>query len=122
VFSVKASRFCTNRKELGGAGESISRFFDQALHELKDRLGPINWQFMGTKKFDADDFEGFLKLLPREVKGLPLRHALGGASRKLRRQAVSTISRGSTTRRSCLPTTRIFPPSKSRPRILLTHA
>ena len=76
VFAVKASRFCTNRKELAGAGESVARFFDQGMHELGDRLGPINWQFMGTKKFNAEDFEGFLKLLPHEVKGLPLRHAL----------------------------------------------
>ena len=76
VFSVKASRYCTNRKELAAAGESIARFIGQGMNELGDRLGPINWQFMGTKKFDAEDFEGFLKLLPREVGGLPLRHAL----------------------------------------------
>ena len=76
VFSVKASRYCTNRKELSGAGESIARFIGQGMSELRDRLGPINWQFMATKKFDADDFAGFLALLPREVDGLPLRHAL----------------------------------------------
>ena len=76
VFAVKASRFCTNRKILSDAGESVTRFIGQGMSELRDRLGPINWQFMGTKKFDADDIEGFLKLLPREVDGLPLRHAL----------------------------------------------
>ena len=76
VFSVKASRYCTNRRELAGAGESIVRFVRQGLSELRDRLGPVNWQFMGTKKFDAEDLDGFLKLLPREVDGLPLRHAL----------------------------------------------
>jgi uncharacterized protein YecE (DUF72 family) len=76
VFAVKASRYCTNRKELAGAGESISRFVGQGLNKLGDRLGPINWQFMGTKKFDPEDFEAFLKLLPREVDGLPLRHVL----------------------------------------------
>jgi uncharacterized protein YecE (DUF72 family) len=76
VFSVKASRYCTNRKKLSESGPSIERFIGQGLAELRDRLGPINWQFMGTKKFDAEDFEAFLKLLPREVDGLPLRHAL----------------------------------------------
>ena len=76
VFAVKASRFCTNRKELAGAGESITRFINQGMHELGDKLGPINWQFMGTKKFDPVDFAGFLKLLPKEVGGVPLRHAL----------------------------------------------
>ena len=76
VFSVKASRFCTNRKVLADAKDSVAKFMSQGLHELGDRLGPINWQFMGTKKFDLDDFEGFLKLLPKELKGLKLRHAL----------------------------------------------
>jgi uncharacterized protein YecE (DUF72 family) len=76
VFSVKASRYCTNRRSLADAGESVERFVNQGLVELGDRLGPINWQFMGTKKFDAADFEAFLKLLPREVGGLPLRHAI----------------------------------------------
>ncbi len=76
VFSVKASRYCTNRKILSEAGEAVTRFVNQGLAELGDRLGPINWQFMASKKFDPADFEAFLKLLPREVKGLPLRHAL----------------------------------------------
>jgi uncharacterized protein YecE (DUF72 family) len=76
VFSVKASRFCTNRKQLGGAGESVAKFIAQGLSELGDRLGPINWQFMETKKFDADDMAAFLKLLPDKVDGVRLRHAL----------------------------------------------
>src|SRR5690606_34285414 len=56
--------------------ESFDRFLDQGLTALGDKLGPINWQFMATKKFDAEDFEGFLKLLPKEKDGLRLRHAL----------------------------------------------
>ncbi|HEY3777615.1 MAG TPA: DUF72 domain-containing protein [Rhizomicrobium sp.] len=76
VFSVKASRFCTNRRQLASAGESIAKFFAQGLSELRDRLGPINWQFAGTKQFDPVDFGTFLSQLPKEVAGLPLRHAL----------------------------------------------
>ena len=76
VFSVKASRYCTNRRQLAEAGESISRFIGQGLHELRERLGPINWQLMASRRYDPEDIEGFLKLLPREVAGLPLRHAL----------------------------------------------
>ena len=76
VFSVKASRYCTNRKVLSEGGESFARFLDQGLTLLGDKLGPINWQFMGTKKFDPEDFEGFLKLLPGEKDGVRLRHAL----------------------------------------------
>jgi uncharacterized protein YecE (DUF72 family) len=76
VFAVKASRYCTNRRELAGAGESVARFLAQGLTELKDKLGPINWQFMESKKFDEADMAAFLKLLPREQDGVPLRHAL----------------------------------------------
>lgn len=76
VFSVKASRFCTNRRELAGAGDSIAKFAQQGLAELRDRLGPINWQFMATKRFDPEDMAAFVALLPREAGGVPLRHAL----------------------------------------------
>jgi uncharacterized protein YecE (DUF72 family) len=76
VFALKASRFCTNRKVLAEAGESIARFVGQGIVELGDRLGPILWQFMATKKFDADDFRAFLALLPRYEAGVALRHAV----------------------------------------------
>ena len=76
VFSVKASRFCTNRKVLADAGESVARFLGQGLSELGDKLGPVLWQFMPTKKFDAADFGAFLQLLPPELDGRALRHAV----------------------------------------------
>ena len=76
VFSVKASRYCTNRKALAGMGESMQRFLGQGMTTLGDKLGPICWQFMGAKKFEPEDFEAFLKLLPAEREGLRLRHAL----------------------------------------------
>ena len=76
VFTVKANRFCTNRKVLAEAGESVGKFVGSGLAELGDKLGPILWQFMPTKKFDADDFKAFLDLLPDAVGGRPLRHAL----------------------------------------------
>ncbi|MBS0479343.1 MAG: DUF72 domain-containing protein [Proteobacteria bacterium] len=76
IFTLKASRFCTNRKVLAEAGESIQRFTGQGIVELGPKLGPILWQFMATKKFDADDFGAFLKLLPAEQDGVALRHAV----------------------------------------------
>jgi uncharacterized protein YecE (DUF72 family) len=76
VFSLKAPRFATNRKILAEAGGSIEKFFTGGVMELKDKLGPINWQFMGTKKFDPVDFEAFLKLLPQTVDGRPIKHAV----------------------------------------------
>ena len=76
VFAVKGPRFATNRKVLAEAGESIERFFASGVMELKDKLGPVNWQFMATKKFEPDDFAAFLALLPKEVDGRPIRHAV----------------------------------------------
>lgn len=76
VFSMKASRYATNRKVLGEAGESVQRFVGSGIAELGPKLGPIVWQFMPTKRFDPDDFEAFLKLLPGSVEGLPLRHVM----------------------------------------------
>ena len=75
-FSVKASRFATNRKILADGAGSIEKFLTQGLTQLGDRLGPILWQFMATKKFERDDFAAFLDLLPETQDGLPLRHAL----------------------------------------------
>lgn len=76
VFSLKASRYCTNRKVLAEAGPSIEKFLTQGITELGDRLGPILWQFMPFKAFDRDDFEAFLNLLPKEQDGLALRHVV----------------------------------------------
>jgi uncharacterized protein YecE (DUF72 family) len=76
VFSLKAPRFATNRKALAEAGGTIARFFAGGVMELKEKLGPINWQLMPTKKFDPGDFEAFLKLLPKEAEGRALRHVV----------------------------------------------
>jgi len=76
VFALKASRYTTNRKVLAEAGESIGRFLGQGIVELGDKLGPILWQFMATKKFDAEDFGAFLNLLPAKHEGIALRHAI----------------------------------------------
>lgn len=76
IFSLKAPRFGTNRRVLAESGESIARFFASGVTELGDKLGPVNWQFAATKKFDPEDFAAFLKLLPKEVEGRAIRHAL----------------------------------------------
>ena len=76
TFAVKASRYCTNRKLLGEAGDSVDKFVGQGLTRLGDKLGPILWQLAATKAFDADDIAAFLKLLPPERDGVRLRHAI----------------------------------------------
>lgn len=76
VFSVKGPRFATQRRVLAEGAESVARFLDGGLTELGDKLGPILWQLPATKRFERDDLAGFLALLPREAKGLKLRHVV----------------------------------------------
>lgn len=76
MFSLKAPRYATNRRVLAEAGEAIEAFVGSGLAELGDKLGPIVWQFAPTKAFDADDFEAFMQLLPRQAGRRELRHVL----------------------------------------------
>ena len=76
VFSLKATRYATNRRVLAEAGPTIERFFKSGVTNLKAKLGPINWQFAATKRFDPEDFAAFLKLLPASVDGLAVRHVV----------------------------------------------
>jgi uncharacterized protein YecE (DUF72 family) len=76
VFTLKGPRFATNRRVLAEAGGSIEKFLQSGITRLKRKLGPLNWQFMATKKFDPEDFEAFLKLLPAKHEDFALRHAV----------------------------------------------
>jgi uncharacterized protein YecE (DUF72 family) len=76
MFAIKGSSYISNRKLLASTGEAMVKFFGQGLDQLGDKLGPILWQLMATKRFEADDVAAFFELLPRELKGLPLRYAI----------------------------------------------
>ena len=76
VFSLKGPQFATNRRVLAEAGPSIERFFTSGVLELKSKLGPMLWQMAPTKKFDPEDFAAFLALLPPQLDGRPIRHAV----------------------------------------------
>ncbi|RAR67839.1 uncharacterized protein YecE (DUF72 family) [Paraburkholderia unamae] len=76
VFSLKAPRFAMNRRVLAEAGATIARFLGGGVLNLRDKLGPINWQLTPGKRFDPEDYARFLDLLPDQAEGRPLRHAL----------------------------------------------
>jgi uncharacterized protein YecE (DUF72 family) len=76
VFSLKAHRFSTVRKTREDMKKSIDLFLDQGITRLKDKLGPINWQFPPTRRFEREYFDTFLSQLPKEKDKLRLRHAL----------------------------------------------
>lgn len=92
-FSVKASRFTTNRRVLAESAGSIEKFLGQGLTQLGDRLGPILWQFAATKKFDADDMAAFIALLPGTLEGYPLQHAFEVRNESFRDPAFYALMR-----------------------------
>lgn len=64
VFSVKGGRYITHMRRLKDIETPLANFFASGLFQLKEKLGPILWQFPPNFKFDAERFEHFLNLLP----------------------------------------------------------
>ncbi len=93
VFALKAPRFAVNRKLLAEAGPSIERFIASGIDALGDKLGPILWQFAGTKRFDPDDMAKFIALLPAKAGSRPLRHALEVRHESFADAAFTTLAR-----------------------------
>jgi uncharacterized protein YecE (DUF72 family) len=81
VFSLKGPRFATHRPDLAEAGPAIDRFLTSGVLELGDKLGPILWQFPGVPG-DEGAFGAFLELLPSQIDGRTLRHAVELRGRK----------------------------------------
>ncbi len=94
-FALKASRFCTNRRNLAEAAESIGKFCAQGFTELGDRLGPILWQLAPTKQFDPDEIRAFLALLPTSLDGIRLRHAIEPRHESFRSRSFIAMARAS---------------------------
>jgi len=76
VFSLKGPRVATHRSDLAGAGPIFERFVASGIVELGDKLGPILWQFPPNMPIDEGALTEFLELLPREIGGRALRHAV----------------------------------------------
>jgi uncharacterized protein YecE (DUF72 family) len=64
------------KSKLAEAREGLAGFFAQGFAALGPKLGPILWQFAHYRRFDRDDIAGFLELLPGELDGIKLRHAI----------------------------------------------
>jgi uncharacterized protein YecE (DUF72 family) len=76
IFAVKGHRAVVNKKVLAEAGEPLAWFLKSGVTELGDKLGPLLWQLAPFKKFDPDDLDAFLALLPEKASGLKLRHVV----------------------------------------------
>jgi len=67
VFSVKAPRYITHVLRLRDVEKPIANFLASGVLALKDKLGPMLWQFPPSFKFDPERFETFLSLLPHDT-------------------------------------------------------
>lgn len=94
VFSLKAPRQIAEVRKLAGAGALIRGFVFDGLAEFSDKLGPIVWQFPPWRSFERDDFAAFLDLLPRELNGRALRHALEVRNQTFLCEAFLELARG----------------------------
>ncbi|MGN6370601.1 MAG: DUF72 domain-containing protein [Phycisphaerae bacterium] len=68
LFSIKGGRYITHMRKLKDVEEPVANFFAQGLLALKEKLGPILWQFPPIFQFNPERLEPFFNLLPRDTK------------------------------------------------------
>ncbi len=67
-FAVKAPQYITHVRRLKEVEEPLANFFASGLFCLKEKLGPILWQFPPNVMLKDNRFEIFLKQLPQDAK------------------------------------------------------
>jgi uncharacterized protein YecE (DUF72 family) len=88
VFALKGGRFITHMKKLRNVDEALANFFASGVLALRDKLGPVLWQFPENMPADLDRFAEFFEKLPRDTESaarLARNHAPRLAGRTLTR-------------------------------------
>jgi uncharacterized protein YecE (DUF72 family) len=67
VFAVKGPRYITHMRRLRDIEAPLANFFASGVLELRDKLGPMLWQFPPHLRFDPERWRTFLELLPRDI-------------------------------------------------------
>jgi uncharacterized protein YecE (DUF72 family) len=67
VFGVKGPRYITHMLRLKQVEKPLANFFASGIFKLREKLGPILWQFPPNFAFDAERLASFLALLPRDL-------------------------------------------------------
>lgn len=65
LFSVKGARFITHMKKLRDVKVPLANFFASGILALREKLGPILWQFPPQLAWNEKRFREFFQLLPR---------------------------------------------------------
>jgi uncharacterized protein YecE (DUF72 family) len=92
VFAVKGGRFITHMRKLREIEKPLANFFASGVLALKEKLGPILWQFPPQMRYDRERFERFFDLLPHDSEAA-VRLARRRDSRMKGRAVLSTDAR-----------------------------
>jgi uncharacterized protein YecE (DUF72 family) len=67
VFSIKGPRYITHIRRLHDVSGPLSNFFASGVFNLREKLGPILWQFPPSFRYDPEKMRDFFALLPRDT-------------------------------------------------------
>jgi len=67
VFSVKGPKYITHLRRLKEVRTPLANFFASGVLALRDKLGPVLWQFPPQLPFDAERFDTFFAMLPHDT-------------------------------------------------------
>jgi len=84
VFSVKANRYITHLRRLKEVAEPLANFFASGVLSLKEKLGPILWQFPPHDEVRSGTFRSVPKAAASRYGG---RRPLGSQSLGLAERA-----------------------------------
>lgn len=68
VFAIKGGRYITHIRRLREVNIPLANFFASGVLALKEKLGPILWQFPPNFQWDPERMESFFSLLPRDTE------------------------------------------------------
>jgi uncharacterized protein YecE (DUF72 family) len=68
VFAVKGGRYLTHMKKLRGVESALSNFLASGLFNLREKLGPILWQFPPSFRYNEERVGSFLSQLPQDTR------------------------------------------------------
>ncbi len=67
VFAVKGGRYISHMRRLKEVEKPLANFFASGIFNLREKLGPILWQFPPNFRYERNRMRDFLELLPKDT-------------------------------------------------------
>lgn len=67
IFAVKGGRYITHMRRLRDIERPLANFFASGLFNLREKLGPILWQFPPNFTYDRERMARFFDMLPGDT-------------------------------------------------------